>query len=89
MIKYTNPNSVSNVNQRRGPTTGQTGESAKRTAFLADRKATEATSRHIASLIAGGSDIGLDVPRKSPPGRGGATLRGDVNVGRGPTRGNK
>jgi hypothetical protein len=88
-MKLTNPNSVSNVNQRRGPTTGQTGESAKRRAFLADRRATEASAKHIASLVAGGSDIGLDVPRKSPAGRGGATLKGDVNVGRGPTKGNK
>lgn len=88
-MKYANPNSTTNVNQGRGPTTGQTGESKKRQAFLADREATAKTSQHIASLISGGSDIGLDVPRRSPPGRGGATLKGDVNVGRGPTRGNK
>lgn len=89
MMKLSNPNAVSNVNQKRGPTTGQTGETKKRTAFLADRKATEATARYVAGLVAGGSDIGLDVPKKAPAGRGGATLKGDVNVGRGPRTGNK
>lgn len=74
------------INQKRGPTVGN-ATTTKRNAFLADKKSKEATAREIADSI-GGRANQPDYMKIGRNRNQGAVV-GDVNKGRGPTRGNK
>jgi hypothetical protein len=75
------------INQSRGPTTGNAGNTAKRSAFTADKKAKAGVASEIARAV--GALAGKPaVPKTSREKNQGAVM-GDVNKGRGPTKGNK
>lgn len=75
------------INQSRGPTTGNGGTPAKRAAFLADKKSKEATAREISDSI-GGRASEPDYMTVAKNKNQGAAV-GLINKGRGPTKGNK
>ncbi len=76
------------INQKRGPTTGNAGTAAKRGEFL-DAKAKSGSERSaLANMV---TDAVANRGRKMQGFRDAAVegLKSTVNVGRGPTRGNK
>jgi hypothetical protein len=80
-----NPESVSKIDQGRGPTAGNEGNAEKRKAFVADKSAGSKTevSRMIMSAFA---KRGEDMKPYIDPGVEG--ISATTNQGRGPTRGN-
>lgn len=75
------------INQKNGPRTGNTGSPAKRSAFIAAKESYAATARAITEAIGSraGNPKSMPVSKEKNQGR----VQGDVNKGRGPTRGNK
>ena len=76
------------INQKRGPTTGNAGNAAKRGEFM-DAKAKSGNERSaLANMV---TDAVANRGRKMKGFRDAAVegLKSDVNVGRGPTKGNK
>ena len=82
-----NPKSVDNVNQKRGPTVGNSGTASKRSAFNAAKEAWGATATMIANAI-GERSQKPDIPKTNHQKNQGQ-ISPNTNKGRGPTRGNK
>lgn len=75
------------INQKRGPTVGNAGTPAKRSAFTKAKEAWGATASMIANAI--GERAGKpDVPKTNHQKNQGQ-ISPNTNKGRGPTRGNK
>ena len=75
------------INQKRGPTIGNAGNPSKVAGFKAAKAAFSATANEI--LVAVGLRApGVDVPKTNHQRNQGA-INGDVNKGRGPTKGNR
>jgi hypothetical protein len=83
----TNPESRS-INQKRGPTTGNAGSASKREQFVAAKAKSGNERSALANMV---SDAVANRGRKMKGFRDAAVegLKSDVNVGRGPTKGNK
>ncbi len=83
----TNPQSRA-INQKRGPTTGNAGTASKRNDFMDAKSKTGSERSAIANMV---TDALSNRGRKMKGFRDAAVegLKSDVNVGRGPTRGNK
>ena len=76
------------INQKRGPTTGNAGTASKHSEFM-DAKAKSGNQRSaLANMV---TDAVANRGRKMKGFRDAAVegLKSDVNVGRGPTKGNK
>ena len=82
-----NPNSVDNVNQKRGPTTGNAGTQSKLSAFNAAKAAWGATATMIANSI--GARAGQPAVPKTNHEKNQGQISPNTNKGRGPTKGNK
>lgn len=87
MKKYTNPYSVSDVNAKQGPKSGNQGDVTKRSSFAAAKESFAYIGRQVESLI-GLRAGGVDVPKTNRQPRQGG-ISPDTNKGRGPTRGNQ
>lgn len=75
------------INQSRGPTIGNAGTPAKRSAFMSAKAAWAATATAIADAI--GARAGKpDVPKTNHQKNQGQ-ISPNTNKGRGPTKGNK
>lgn len=85
-ITSTNPQSRP-INQKRGPTTGNTATGNKRAEFLAEKAKTGSERSAIANMITDAvAARGRGMKGYRDPAVEG--IKSDVNVGRGPTRGN-
>ena len=82
----TNPNAKS-INQKRGPTTGNENPSSKRADFMSEKAKSGSEKADLATMITdavarrGELMRGVRDPAVEP-------LKANVNVGRGPTKGN-
>lgn len=87
-MKTTSSNPQSKpINQKRGPTTGNIATGSKRADFMAEKSRTNSERSALANMITdavAGRGRGMRGYR-DPAVEG---IRSDVNVGRGPTRGN-
>jgi hypothetical protein len=83
----TNPESRS-INQKRGPTTGNAGTPSKREQFMTAKAKSGNERSALANMV---TDAVANRGRKMKGFRDAAVegLKSDVNVGRGPTKGNK
>jgi hypothetical protein len=87
MKTSTNPQSKP-INQKRGPTTGNSNPGSKRSEFMADKSASGSQKSELATMITdavaarGRGMNGFKLPAVEG-------LHTRTNVGRGPTRGNK
>lgn len=80
-------NNMKNINQKRGPTTGNAGNVEKRDTFMAEKSKTSSERAAIArGVLAALETRGRD--NRSSRSAGLENLKGSVNEGRGPTRGN-
>lgn len=86
-ISTANPNSGA-VNQKRGPTTGNAGTGSKRDEFMAAKSKSGSERSALANMV---TDAVANRGRKMQSFRDAAVepLKARVNVGRGPTKGNK
>lgn len=76
------------VNQKRGPTTGNAGTASKRDEFMAAKSRSGSERSALADMV---SDAVANRGRKMQSFRDAAVepLKAKVNVGRGPTKGNR
>lgn len=76
------------VNQKRGPTTGNAGTASKRDEFMAAKSKSGSERSALADMV---SDAVANRGRKMQSFRDAAVepLKAKVNVGRGPTKGNR
>lgn len=76
------------INQKRGPTTGNAGTASKRSEFVAAKAKSGNERSALANMV---TDAVANRGRKMKGFRDAAVegLKSDVNVGRGPTKGNK
>jgi hypothetical protein len=83
----TNPESKP-INQKRGPTTGNAGSASKREQFMSAKAKSGNERSALANMV---TDAVANRGRKMKGFRDAAVegLKSDVNVGRGPTKGNK
>jgi hypothetical protein len=75
------------INQKRGPTTGNTANGSKRADFMAEKSRTGSEKSDLANMI---TDAVASRGRgmRSVRDRSVEPVKAQVNVGRGPTRGN-
>lgn len=78
---------MTKINQARGPRTGNLGRPEKRSAFISDKEAKQATASEITRAI-GQRASGSSVPKTHTEKKQGQ-ISPDTRKGRGPTRGNK
>lgn len=77
---------MKNINQKRGPTTGNAGNAEKRDTFMAEKSKSSSERAAIArGVLAALETRGRD--NRSSRSAGVEPLKSNVNVGRGPTRG--
>ena len=76
------------INQKRGPTTGNAGTASKREEFMSAKAKSGSRRSELANMV---TDAVANRGRKMKGFRDAAVegLKSDVNVGRGPTKGNK
>ena len=76
------------INQRRGPTTGNAGTMSKREEFMTAKAKSGNRRSELANMV---TDAVANRGRKMKGFRDAAVegLKSDVNVGRGPTKGNR
>ena len=75
------------INQKRGPTTGNAGNTTKRDAFMAEKSRTGSQRAAIAQVVTDALAMrGRGQGAKTNPALEG--VHSNTNVGRGPTRGN-
>jgi hypothetical protein len=76
------------INQRRGPTTGNAGTPSKHSEFVTAKAKSGNRRSELANMV---TDAVANRGRKMKGFRDAAVegLKSDVNVGRGPTKGNK
>lgn len=76
------------INQKRGPTTGNAGTASKRDEFLSAKAKSGSKRSELANMV---TDAVANRGRKMQGFRDAAVegLKSNVNVGRGPTKGNK
>lgn len=75
------------INQKRGPTTGNAGNTAKRNDFMAEKDKTSSNRAALANMV---TDA-LAMRGRGQSGKTNPALEGvhsNTNVGRGPTKGN-
>jgi hypothetical protein len=75
------------INQKRGPTVGNMGNSAKRSAFTSEKDKTSSQKASLANMV---TDA-LAMRGRGQSGKTNPALEGvhsNTNVGRGPTKGN-
>jgi len=86
-ITTSNPKSAA-VNQKRGPTTGNAGTASKRDEFMSAKSASGSERSALANMV---TDAVAARGRGMQSFRDKAVepLKAKVNVGRGPTKGNK
>lgn len=78
---------MKNINQKRGPTVGNAGNTEKRDAFMSEKSTTGSERSKIAKMITSALEArGRDNRSSRSPGVEG--LHSDTNTGRGPTKGN-
>jgi hypothetical protein len=86
MISGKNPQSKE-INQKRGPTTGNVGTGSKRNDFMAEKDTRSSDKSKLAKMVTSALEMrGRGVNAKVDPALEG--LHSDTNVGRGPTKGN-
>ena len=76
------------INQKRGPTTGNAGNTTKRSEFISDKAKSGSQKSELANMVT----KALEGRGRGQAGKTNPALEGvksNVNVGRGPTRGNK
>lgn len=84
----TNPQGGKAINQKRGPTTGNAGNTTKRSEFIKDKSKSSSEKGTLAKMV---TDA-LEMRGRGQSGHINPALEGvksTVNVGRGPTKGNK
>lgn len=76
------------INQKRGPTTGNAGTASKRDEFMSAKSSSGSERSALANMV---TDAVANRGRKMQSFRDAAVepLKAKVNVGRGPTKGNK
>jgi hypothetical protein len=83
----TNPQGGKAINQKRGPTTGNAGNSAKRDAFVSEKASVGSERSKIAGMITDALEMrGRGQKATTNPSLEG--VHSTTNVGRGPTKGN-
>lgn len=86
MISGKNPQSKE-INQKRGPTTGNVATSSKRDDFMAEKNKSSSEKAGLAKMVTSALEMrGRGVNAKVDPALEG--LHSNTNVGRGPTKGN-
>jgi hypothetical protein len=86
-MKSTNPQGNKEINQKRGPTTGNIATGSKRSDFMSEKSTTGSERSKIAGMI---TDA-LEMRGRGQAGKTNPALEGvhsSTNVGRGPTKGN-
>lgn len=75
------------INQKRGPTTGNAGNAEKRSAFMSEKDSRSSEKSKLASMVIGALETrGRDM--RSSRNASTEPLKPNVNEGRGPTKGN-
>ena len=86
-ISTTNPKAAA-INQKRGPTTGNQGGGSRRSDFLAAKSASSSERGALADMVISALETrGRDMRSVRDPAT--EPLKAKVNVGRGPTKGNR
>lgn len=88
-MKFTTTNPQAKpINQKRGPTTGNAGTASKHSEFMTAKAKSGNERSALANMV---TDAVANRGRKMKGFRDAAVegLKSDVNVGRGPTKGNK
>lgn len=75
------------INQKRGPTVGNSGTPSKRTSFIADKASKQSAATEIVNAI-GARATQPNVPKTNYEKNQGQ-VSPNTNKGRGPTKGNK
>jgi hypothetical protein len=86
-MKSTNPQGNKDINQKRGPTTGNVATGSKRDDFMKEKSATSSERATLAKMV---TDA-LEMRGRGQAGFTNPALEGvheKTNVGRGPTKGN-
>lgn len=87
MKKSSNPQATDNVNQKRGPQTGNHGSPKKHAAFTAEKSSRNSERSVLAQMVTDALELrGRD--KRSSRNPAVEPLHPNTNVGRGPTRGN-
>ncbi len=86
-MKSTNPQGNKDINQKRGPTTGNVATGDKRSTFMKEKSTVNSERATIANMITDALGMrGRD--NHSARKAGVESLHDTTNVGRGPTKGN-
>jgi hypothetical protein len=86
-MKSSNPQGNKPINQKRGPTVGNTATGDKRTTFMKEKSTVNSERATLANMITGA----LEMRGRGQAGKTNPALEGvhsTTNVGRGPTKGN-
>jgi len=85
--KSTNPQGNKDINQKRGPTTGNVATGSKRDDFMKEKSTSSSEKAGLARMVTDALEMrGRGVAPKVDPALEG--IKSKVNVGRGPTKGN-
>ncbi len=86
-MKSTNPQGNKEINQKRGPTTGNTATGDKRSTFMKEKSTVNSERATIANMITDALGMrGRGQAGKVNPAL--ESIHDKTNVGRGPTKGN-